>query len=169
METNALFYKIKKGIVTIEDYLKWSQHLLERNESSPSINAISSFSNDDNIFEIEDYFKRALEEIEIKQPSHVTSARGYIAHLAMRIIILENPSEILDLAYRIFRIVGKELLYPDDLIEWYEISEMIDILRYGDDVHLEFEKDVITKIKTEANLLLKNDKMMNIFFTKKER
>ncbi|QGH34158.1 hypothetical protein GI584_09045 [Gracilibacillus salitolerans] len=63
METNALFYKIQKRIVSTEDYIKWSYTLLESNVSSPSLNIISSLSSDENIFEVEDYFKRALKEL----------------------------------------------------------------------------------------------------------
>jgi hypothetical protein len=154
VETNALFYKIKKEIVSAEDYVKWSQQLLEVNVSSPSISIIALFSFDDNIFEVEDYFKRAVRELEIQQPSFEFSARGYIGLLANQIIKEENRSKMFDLAYRIFRIVGTELYYPNDLIEWYEISEMIDRIRYDNDVPLEFGMNVIVKIKTEAELLL---------------
>jgi hypothetical protein len=103
---------------------------------------------------VEDYFKRAVRELEIQQPSFEFSARGYIGLLANQIIKEENRSKMFDLAYRIFRIVGTELYYPNDLIEWYEISEMIDRIRYDNDVPLEFGMNVIVKIKTEAELLL---------------
>ncbi|MYL53409.1 hypothetical protein GLW08_08665 [Pontibacillus yanchengensis] len=54
------------------------------------------------------------------------------------------------LAKRIFHIVATKLDYPDDLLEWYEISEMIDRLQY-DEVALEFnEEDILSKIKYKA-------------------
>jgi len=42
METNALFYKIQKGLVSIEDYLNWSYSLLENKVSSSSVNSLAS-------------------------------------------------------------------------------------------------------------------------------
>jgi hypothetical protein len=154
VDTNALFYKIQKGIVATEDYVKWSYGLIENNVSSPSLNIIASFSFSDNVFEVEDYFKRALNELKIQEPSFETSAKGYIRLLA-REILQANESEVFNLAKRIFGIVGTELNYPDDLLEWYEISEMIDRLQY-DNVPLEFNKeDVISRIKNETNSYLR--------------
>ncbi len=153
MDSNALFYKIQKESVTTEDYIKWSHFLLANQISTPSLNIISSLSFDDNIFEVEDFFKRALKEIGIQAPTFETSARAYIAYLAINILEDVNSPKIFDLAYKIYRIVV-ELQYPEDLMEWYNISEMIDQLEY-DDVPLEFNNDeVIIKIKNEAKLIL---------------
>jgi hypothetical protein len=157
METDALFYKIQKRIVSTEDYVKWSHTLLESNVSSPSLNIISSLSSDENIFEVEDYFKRALKELGIKAPTTEISSRAYIAFLASNIFRVESLSEMFDLAYKIFRIVA-ELQYPEDLMEWYEISEMIDQIQY-DDLPLEFnEEDIKSKIENEAKLILEVNK-----------
>ncbi|MFJ8248013.1 hypothetical protein [Peribacillus asahii] len=154
METNALFYKIQKETVSTEDYVNWSHSLLENNVSSPSINIISSFSFGDSIFKVEVYFKRALNELEIQKPTFEISARAYIGFLANKIIKVNNHSEMFELAYTIFRIVDTELHNLDDLLEWYEISEMIDRLQY-DDVPLEFnEVEVISRIKNEAKIFL---------------
>ncbi len=157
METNALFYKIQKRIVSTGDYIKWSYTLLESNVSSPSLNIISSLSSDENIFEVEDYFKRALKELGIQTPTIETSARAYIAFLASSILNCESLPEKFDFAYNIFRIVA-ELQYPEDLMEWYGISEMIDQLQYGD-LPLEFdEEDIISKIENDAKFNLEANK-----------
>jgi hypothetical protein len=149
LDTNALFYKINKRVVTTEDYVKWSYCLIENNVSSPSLHIIASFSFSENVFEVEAYFHRTLKELKIQEPSFETSARSYIILLA-REILQANESEMFDLAKRIFCIVGTELSYPNDLLEWYEISEMVDRLKY-DNEPLEFNKvDVISKIKSEA-------------------
>ncbi|WP_144553748.1 hypothetical protein [Peribacillus simplex] len=50
METNALFYKIQKRTIWTEDYVNWSHNLLKNDVSSPSVNIISSFPFDENIF-----------------------------------------------------------------------------------------------------------------------
>jgi hypothetical protein len=78
MDTNALFYKIQKQSVTSKDYVGWSHTMLEKNVSSLSVNIIASFSDDINLFVIEDYFKRAMKELQVQKPDFETCARGYI-------------------------------------------------------------------------------------------
>ncbi|WP_163580884.1 hypothetical protein [Gracilibacillus saliphilus] len=57
------------------------------------------------------------------------------------------------MADEIFHIV-MGLQYPEDLMEWFEINEMIDMLKY-DNSPLEFnEKDVKLKIIKEAKLIV---------------
>ncbi|MEK5206736.1 hypothetical protein [Psychrobacillus sp. FSL H8-0510] len=154
MQTNALFYKIQKGTVITKDYVNWSINLLENDVSSPSVNIISSFLTGESIFEVEEYFNRALNELEIQKPTFEICARDYIGHLANKIIKENNHSFTFDFAYKIYRIVASDLDYPDDLMEWYEISEMIDEQRNGD-IPLEFnESQVISTIKNEANIFL---------------
>ena len=154
MQTNALFYKMQKGTVLTKDYVNWSINLLENDVSSPSVNIISSFSTGESIFEVEEYFNRALNELEIQKPTFEICARAYIGHLANKIIKENNHSFTFDFAYKIYRIVASDLDYPDDLMEWYEISEMIDEQRNGD-IPLEFnESQVISTIKNEANIFL---------------
>ncbi|WP_391122471.1 hypothetical protein [Psychrobacillus sp. L3] len=154
MKTNALFYKMQKETVSTEDYVNWSHNILENYVSSPSVNIISSFLNGENIFQVEVYFKRALNELGIQKPTFEISARAYIGHLANKIIEENDHSVIFDLTYMIYQIVALDLHYPDDLMEWYEVSEMIDELRYGD-IPKEFNEDgVISRIKNEANIFL---------------
>ena len=151
VQTNALFYKIQNGTVSTIDYINWSQTLLENGVSSPSVNIISSLSFNENIFKVEAYFNRALKELALQKPSYEICARAYIGHLANKNIKENDHTVILDLAYMIFRIVSVDLRYPDDLIGWYDISEMIDELQYGDNP-LKFNKEeVITRIKDEAD------------------
>ena len=86
MQTNALFYIMQKGTVSTEDYVNWSHHLLENDVSLPSVNIISSFSFGESIFEVEDYFNRAINELGIQKPTLEVCARAYIGHLANKII-----------------------------------------------------------------------------------
>ena len=154
MQTNALFYKMQKGTVLTEDYVNWSIKLLENGVTSPSVNIISSLSSGENIFEVEEYFNRALNELGIQKPTFEICARAYLGHLANKIIKEKNHSLTFDFTYMIYRIVASDLDYPDDLMEWYEISEMIDEQRNGD-TPLEFnESQVISRIKNQANIYL---------------
>ncbi|MEH6949508.1 hypothetical protein V7068_21070 [Bacillus sp. JJ634] len=153
METNVLFYKIHKGTVSTENYVNWSHSLLKKNASSPSLNILSSFSFDDNLFEVEVYFKRALEELVIKEPTFEICARAYIGLLTSKIIKANDYTKIFELAHRIFQIVATELDSSDDLFVWFEISEMIDRLDFDDKSFVLNEDDVISRIKNEAQIL----------------
>lgn len=153
METNALFYRIQEGVVTVDDYILWSQTLLKNDVSSTSLSVISSLPSNNNMFEVEDYFKRALKELDIEIPKIEKSSRAYISLLATQILIKEDDNEMFHLAHEIFRIVSN-LHYPDDLMEWYYINEMIDQIKY-DKSSIKFnEEDIKSKIKEEAKLLL---------------
>ncbi|AND41473.1 hypothetical protein [Cytobacillus oceanisediminis] len=156
VETNVLFYKIRKGTVSTEDYVNWSHSLLERSVTSPSIPILSSFTSNDNIFEVEVYFNRAIIELGIKEPIFEVCARAYIGLLADRIIQVNDHKEIFDLTNMIFQIVAMELDYPDELYTWFELNEMIDRLDYDYAARDFNEDDVILRIKNEAEIFLKS-------------
>ena len=156
VETNVLFYKIQKGTVSTEDYVNWSHSLLERNVTSPSLAILSSFTFNDNIFEVEVYFNRTINELGIKNPTFEVCARAYIGLLANRIIQVNDHKEIFDLTDMIFQIVAMELDYPNELYTWFELSEMIDRLDY-DYAARDFNEDnVILRIKNEAEIILRS-------------
>ncbi|MDQ1002581.1 hypothetical protein QFZ28_002981 [Neobacillus niacini] len=155
METNVLFYKIYKGTVSTEDYVNWSHSLIERNVTSPSLNILSSFTFNDNIFEVEVYFNRTINELEIKKPTFEVCARAYIGLLANRINQVNDHKEIFNLADMIFQIVAMELNYPNELYTWYELSEMIDRLDYDYAARDFNEDDVNSRIKKEVDTFLK--------------
>ncbi|WP_407270282.1 hypothetical protein [Radiobacillus sp. PE A8.2] len=155
METNALFYKMKNGTVTSEDYLAWSYVLLSKGKSSPSLNMVTAFSLDSNIFEVESYVAKALGELRITEPETNECARGYIRFLANKILTENDDKLIFNLAQSIFRIVATELDYPDDLFVWYEISELIDRIEYDNQPFWINNIDVKAKIIQEAKALLK--------------
>ena len=59
MDSYKLFYKMNKGIVSVEDYIAWSHTLLKNNVSSTSLNIIASLAPNHNLLEVEDYFRKA--------------------------------------------------------------------------------------------------------------
>lgn len=67
-----------------------------------------------------------------------------------------EKEEIFDLAYEIYRIVA-ELDYPKELMEWLEISEMIDAVNYYT-FYIEYftREDVEEKIIQQAKLQLED-------------
>lgn len=151
MNTNHLFYKILKRTITAGDYIDWSYNVLEDGFSSPSLAILSSCSSTDNIFEIESYFRRAAEELEIEHPTFETAARARMAFLAMKIMETKDDDyrQIYHLTDRIFKVAAVELNYPDDLIPWIHLSKLMDKVDYN------YDKGVISEMKNKAGQLLK--------------
>ena len=111
MDSHTLVYKIHKGIISVEDYIVWTHTLLQNNVSSNSVNIIASLAPNYNMFEVEDYFKKALKELQMELPTFEPSSRAYIALLTTQILREENETELFHLAQEIFRIVV-DLQYP---------------------------------------------------------
>lgn len=149
MDTFYLFYKINQNDVKPVDYIAWAIKMLENTCSSFSLNILSSLREPFNIFEVEDYFRRALRELDLQEPSFEQCVAHYIRVLSKR--ILEDENNALDLAYEIYEVVRNfDYPYPTDLEEWYNISEMIDNYRYGDNSSKLSKEILILIIKREA-------------------
>jgi hypothetical protein len=156
MDTLILFYKIHQGNVESIDYINWALKMFENDSESISLNILSSLREPLNIFEVEGYFKRALRELDLREPSYEECAAYYIQHLSKR--ILEDENNAIDIAYEIYEVV-RDLDYPKDLEEWYNISEMVDDFRYGDNnSKLSKAALIITIVKEAKNQLRKDSK-----------
>lgn len=156
MDTFLLFYKQYKGDVKSIDYINWALKMLENDCSSFSLNILSTLREPLNIFESEDYFRRALSELDLQEPSYEECSAYYIRHLSKK--ILEDEENALDIAYQIYEVV-RDLDYPEDLEEWCYISDMIDDFWYGDN-HSNLSKAalIVTIVKEAKNQLRKSSK-----------
>ncbi|MBA9027649.1 hypothetical protein [Peribacillus huizhouensis] len=156
METFILFYKIHHSNVKPIDYINWALKMLESDCSSFSLNILSSLGEPLNIFEVEHYFRKALNELDIQEPSYKECAEFYIQYLSKKIIKDENNA--IDIAYQIY-VVARDLDYPEDLEEWCNISEMIDDFRYGDNQSkLSKVSLIVTIVKEAKNHLRRHSK-----------
>ena len=153
MHTKISFYKKFKGNEMLVDYVNWACSMLENEISTTSINILASLREPLNIFEIEDYFKRALGEFSMAEPSYEECAKYYIRHLLRRII--DDKNNAINFAYEIYEVV-RENFINEDLEIWYEISEMIEDLRFGDNSRKITHDFLITTIVQESNKQLSN-------------
>lgn len=138
------------------DYINWANSMLENDNSTTSLNILVSLREPLNIFEIEEYFKRAMSELSMKEPSNEECAKYYIRHLLKE--ILNDKNKALNLAYEIYEVV-REHFFNEELeiwYIWYEISEMIDDFRYGDNPRNFTHEFLITIIVHETNKQLSN-------------
>lgn len=153
--TNVLFYKKYKQLINIEDYVEWACNMLLKDIDTESIRVVASFNKTDSIFEVEEYFYKALKELGIKEPAPESCARSYIRHVSE--MILEGKYDIFGLAYVIYRVVSS-LGYPEDLMEWFDISEMIeDITSSTFSTNLFTKEDVKKRIIEQAAIQINVD------------
>ncbi|WP_374966158.1 hypothetical protein [Lysinibacillus sp. RS5] len=151
-----MFYKIYQNQnVKADDYINWAFSMLENNCSSFSLNILSSLREPLNIFEVEDYFGRALSEMELQEPSYEECARYYILHLSEK--ILQDKNNAVDIVYDINTVI-RDIDYPEDLEEWFIISDMIDEFHYGGNNFKLTKDELIATIMNEAKSQLKNNK-----------
>ncbi|KOS64856.1 hypothetical protein FJQ98_21165 [Lysinibacillus agricola] len=151
-----MFYKIYQNQnVKAVDYINWAFSMLENNCSSFSLNILSSLREPLNIFEVEDYFGRALSELELQEPSYEECARYYILHLSEK--ILQDKNNAVDIVYDINTVI-RDIDYPEDLEEWFIISDMIDEFHYGGNNFKLTKDELIATIMNEAKSQLKNNK-----------
>ncbi|MFJ8515477.1 hypothetical protein [Lysinibacillus xylanilyticus] len=150
-----MFYKIQNYNVKAVDYINWAFNMLENNCSSFSLNILSSLREPLNIFEVEDYFRRALSEIELHEPSYEECARYYILHLSEK--LLQDKTNVFDIVYDINTVI-REINYPEDLEAWFYISDMIDEFHYGGNDFNLTKEEVIATIMDEAKNYLKINK-----------
>ncbi|ARF17834.1 hypothetical protein [Sporosarcina ureae] len=153
MDTGVLYYKIFERKVLATDYIGWAFYMLHNGNSTPSLNVLSSLIKPLNIFEVEEYFNRAINELNISKPSYEESARHYVRYLLREIV--DDPSKAIDNAYDIYKIVREHFLDEEQDI-WYEISEMIDDLFYGDNIKNITQTSLTKVIVLESEHQLKN-------------
>ncbi len=156
MDTNFLYYKKFEGNVLPIDYVSWAYKMLENGFSSPSLNILSSLEEPFNIFEVEQFLKRVITELKLTEPSYEESTEGYVQYLLHQ-IILDNESAI-NSAYEIYKVLREYFDYDNpNLVNWYEISEMIDDFRYGNNAKNISKECLIKIIVQEANTQLEKN------------
>lgn len=149
MEINRLFYIISEGQIEAKDYVKWAYSMVENKYTSPALNTLAFLEEPLNIFEVEQFFKRVLEELNLDEPTYEEQRNGQIQYLLQQIILekdyaIRNGSEI----YKIYR-NNFDYDHHKTLV-WYEISEMIDDFQYGDNINNYSEELLVQTIIQKA-------------------
>ncbi len=158
METEILYYNKFKGIEKPLDYVNWAISMLINEISSTSLNILASLREPLNIFEVEVYFNRAIDELGMKEPSYEQCAKYYVRYLLRQII--DDKNNAMNFAYKIYEVV-RESFTNEELEIWYEISEMIDDFRYGDNLKKLTNDFIITIIVQEAKKQLGSKFFLN--------
>lgn len=143
MNLKVLFYKKSEQLVTPANYVEWALSMLENDFSSESLYILSSLREPLNLFEVEDYFDRTFVELNLTIPSPEECAHAYIEMLCKEMVSGgSDPFPIID---NIYLVVREYALH--ELTEWYDISEQIDNLCYGDNYRNTTKEALIALIK----------------------
>ncbi|GGI16588.1 hypothetical protein [Gottfriedia solisilvae] len=148
MDTKILYFKKYESEVTSDDYVNWAIAMLLNGYSTYSLNILASLSEPRNIFEVEEYFNRAFKELSLREPTLQECVESYLSHLMRRIV--DNENNAIDIAYNEVYFMVRDHFINEELSVWYEISEMIDDYRYGDNIGKITKEVIITKIVEEA-------------------
>ncbi|MEK4244557.1 hypothetical protein MKZ20_04335 [Psychrobacillus sp. FSL K6-2684] len=94
----------------------------------------------------------------MEEPTQDECSKYYFWYLLKQII--DNESIAINYAYEIYQVVREEFV-SEELNVWYEISEMIDDYRYGDNVEGITRESLITTIVKEAEKQLNCNFLLN--------
>lgn len=148
METSRLFYKKSQGQIDARDYVTWAYTMVEKNYSSAALHILVSLEEPLNIFEVEQYFNKALEELNIDEPTKEAQVNAQIRFLLQQII--SNQNYAIDNAYELYEIYRENFGYnPHETILWLQITDMIDDFKYGDNKN-HYTKELIEKKIVQA-------------------
>ena len=142
-----LAYRIQKQTVTAADTIAWAHRRLELGNECEGLFNLAALTNDANIFEVENYFKQALRELQLEL--YELTSYEVMKVLAQEIVDAKDGEEMKRLARELFHLAC-EAGYPDNMSEWVEISDMQDRLQYDVKRPPFTEQDVLEKIQQAA-------------------
>lgn len=147
IHTALLYYKIHKITAEPNDYVRWAHGLIETNQTSPSLLILASLRAPLNPFEVESYFHQAVGELSIQRPSVEACSKQVTRCLLSKIV--EENRKALDHAHALYQVLRDD--FPDfDTATWFEMSELIDDFRYGNNEQKLTEAELITRIVEKA-------------------
>lgn len=160
METNRLFYKKTHGQIEAKDYVEWAYSMLINNYSSNTLSMLAFLEEPLNSFEVEQYFQRTLDELNLVEPMYEEQINAQIQYLLQQIIT--HKEYAMDYAYDLYKIYVKNFGYEEDkTIVWLYLTDMIDDLKYGDNINNYTKKSVERSILQAAKEQLSEQSSIN--------
>lgn len=121
LSTSALFFARANNRLSASDCVDWAVAMLEQGRDSKSLRILAGLDAS-SVFEAEDFFQRAVRELQIKEPDASTATRAYACELAQRLAAgTLDPTESVHRLYEIC--VAAD--YPSELMVWYELDDAV--------------------------------------------
>ena len=124
----AIFGKKALQQLSSGDYVDWAGEMLVQGYDSRSLRILAGLDRFVSTFEAEDYFVRAITELNLTLPDSDTAIRAYACAIARQII--EEKITAKDGVRALFKIcIAAE--YARDFIIWLELDDALDSLLSG--------------------------------------
>ena len=124
----AIFGKKALQQLSSGDYVDWAGEMLVQGYDSRSLRILAGLDRFVSTFEAEDYFVRAITELNLTLPDSDTAIRAYACAIARQII--EDEITARDGVRALFKIcIATE--YAGDFIIWLELDEALESLMAG--------------------------------------
>ncbi|OZT13690.1 hypothetical protein CHN50_03705 [Priestia aryabhattai] len=150
MNTLELHYHIYQNNVSVADhYLPWAFSMIESDCESASLYILAALQEPYNIFEAEHYFRRAVEELELKVPTE-QECTTYVVYKRLE-ELMNQPDDLFNKVYDLSTLIIYELDSPKQLASFVEVSDLIDDFLYGDNylklTECTLKKEVLTRVE----------------------
>ncbi|KZB90974.1 hypothetical protein LZP85_09685 [Priestia flexa] len=160
MNTLELHYHIYQDNVKVaEHYLPWAFSMIESDYESTSLYILAALQKPYNIFEAEHYFRRAVEELELKVPTE-QECTTYVVYKRLEELINQSD-DLFNKVYDLSTLIIYELDSPKQLASFVEISDLIDDFLYGDNYLKLTETMLKEEILRRAEKLIKSVKELD--------
>lgn len=116
---------MQKGLA--EDYADWAVGMLESGSDSKSLRILAGLTKTDSCFEAEEYFRKAISEIGISEPTKEKAFHDYAVYCAERIV--DEKIDIRNGVKRLYSLCV-EADYPKWLMIWFELDDALDDVFY---------------------------------------
>ncbi|MTD31148.1 hypothetical protein GIW82_08750 [Planomicrobium sp. YIM 101495] len=127
-----LYFKRYRGSAEAKDYIAWATGNLYKFSRNVKVLAGMSLTNHHNLFEIEEIFQKAMQELGLQTPAELDCVHHYVKKLHMELLYSgENAISVVREIYQ--TAITYEL--SDLQEEWQELSDATDDYLDGDNSH----------------------------------
>ncbi len=112
--------------MSADDYIHWAEEMLMEDYDSPSLRILAGLDHHNSFWEVESYFMRSIEELNIEEPEAKIAIRAYACKIAQQVINGQYDSS--QLAVRDLYQIWKYLDYDSEYVIWFELDDALDSL-----------------------------------------
>ncbi len=130
ISTKTIFYRRALQNIFADEYIDWAGEMLMQDYDSPNLRILAGLDRRSNIFEVEDYFRRSIKELNIEEIESETTIRAYACELAQQIIDGQFP--VSDQAIRGLAQIFVDAGCDADYVMWSNLADVSYSLRAGE-------------------------------------
>lgn len=144
VDYGMLWYKINKNSVTHQDYIDWALYEIMNGKQDVNLYALASYTAETYTYMIDDAFLMYQNRVGI--PTAYQQLTSYINGQITYIKQGKDWEEAIVQLMHVWLAYG----HPEPLEIWFELSEMLDDIRYGDNAKNLTKKHIYDRAQYEA-------------------